>query len=103
MDSQTFSFLEPWRALSAEQAESLLREAQAEISPSHPMYGANLVPMAHSRLADDVLFKLDDGRVAVLHLTWRRSPEPPPWPSCRIYANIDEWAGQVMIPDNELE
>jgi hypothetical protein len=103
MDLSTLRFLEPWQHLSAEQAASFLREAQLEIAPGHQLHGLNLVPIAHARLADDVLFKLDDGRIADVHLTWRRGPDPPPWPSTRIFASFNEWSERVMIPDSELE
>ncbi len=103
MDSPPPIFLEPWRPVNAEQAQQLLREALVEISPGHPLHQAILVPIAQSRLADDVLFKLDDGRVAIVHLTWRRGPELPAWPSCRIYSSFDDWAEQIMIPDHNLE
>jgi hypothetical protein len=103
MDSSSFSLLEPWRALPPERAQALLREVQIELSPGHPLYGADLTAIAVSRLADDVLFLLDDGRVANVHLTWSRGAEQNPWPSHRIYASFEEWAKQVMIPDHEWD
>src|SRR5580704_2099361 len=98
MGLSSFSFLEPWRALPPERAEALLREVQLELSAGHPLYRADLTAVAVSSLADDVLFRLDDGRVASVHLTWRRSAEQNPWPSHRIYASLEEWVSQVMIP-----
>lgn len=103
MDSSTFTFLEPWRALPAERAEALLREVQIELSPGHPLYGAKLTAIAVSRLADDVLFLLEDGRVTNVHLTWRGGAERNPWPKHRIHASFGEWAQQVMIPDHEWD
>jgi hypothetical protein len=103
MDSSSFSFLEPWRALDPERAEALLREVQIELSPGHPLYGARLTAIAVSRLADDVLFLLVDGRVSNVHLTWSRTAERKSWPSHRIYASFEEWAQQVMIPDHEWD
>jgi hypothetical protein len=103
MDSSTFSFLEPWSALPPERAEALLREVHTELSPGHPLYGAKLTAIAVSRLADDVLFLLEDGRVAKVHLTWSKAAERKSWPSHRIYASFEEWAQQVMIPDHEWD
>jgi hypothetical protein len=103
MDSATFELREPWSPLNEEQAESLVREAEREISTRQPLRGLSLVPIARSRLADDVLFKLDDGRVTDVHLTWSRSPEPPPFPRCRVYSSFDEWSEKVMIPDSQME
>jgi len=103
VDSSSFSFLEPWRALSDEQADALLRELQIELSPGHSLHGSQLAAIARSRLADDVLFRLQDGRVAEVHLTWRRSLECLPWPKHRMYKSLEEWAQQVMVPDHECE
>jgi hypothetical protein len=103
VDSSSLSFLEPWRALPPERAEALLREVRIELSPGHPLYGADLAAIAVSRIADDALFRLDDGRVAKVHLTWSRAAEQKPWPSHRIYASFEEWAQQVMIPDHEWD
>jgi len=103
MDSSSCSFLEPWSAVPLDRAEAFLREVQTELSPGHPLYGAQLRAIGASRLADDVLFWLDNGRVADVHLTWSRVAERNPWPSHRIYENFNEWAKEVMIPDHERE
>jgi hypothetical protein len=29
---------------------------------------------------DSVIFKVDDGTFALVHLTWAQHPEPDPWP-----------------------
>ena len=103
MDFSTTDFLMPWWKLDAEQAEPLLREVLVEIPPGHELYGKSLVPIARSDRADDVLFKLDDGRFASIHLTWRRALEQLPWPMCHVYANLDDWVKQIMIPESEDE
>ena len=103
MDSSSFSFLEPWGALPSERAEALLREVRIELSRGRPLFGAILTAIGASRRANDVLFGLNDGRVADVHLTWRRAAEQNPWPSHRIYASFEEWAQRVMIPDHECE
>lgn len=98
MDPARLEFVRPWEALSAEHAEMMLREVRRALSPGHPLYSLVLIPIARSQRADDVLLKLEDGRVAVVHLTWRRSHEKPPWPTCQIYMSFDEWAKEVMDP-----
>jgi hypothetical protein len=52
---------------------------------------------------DDALFALEDGtgRVAVVHLTWTRSPpETLPWPGTRLYATLEAWATTAMANDH---
>jgi hypothetical protein len=96
MDS-AFTLLEPWEKLVPGQADAFLRELQIELSPSHPLHGLNLTPVAHSARADDALFQLADGRVVEVHLTWIGKTEQPPAPPNQIYSSFQEWVQQVMI------
>ena len=97
MGQPSFSFSQPWRELSQEQADAVLREIRRELSPGHPLHGANLTPIAKSGLTDDVLLQLDDGRVADVHLTWTGCAEGSPWPRHRVFASLEEWVQQVMV------
>lgn len=101
MEQPPFSFSEPWRELISSEAEAFLREMRTELSPRHPLHGVNLKAIAASGQADDMLFQLDDGRVCQVHLTWRRSAEQPPWPRHRMFATLEEWVREVMVPDHE--
>jgi hypothetical protein len=96
-----FSFQEPWEEFLPRQAAAFVREAQTELSSGHPLHGTKLTALAHSTRADDALFQLEDGRVVEAHLTWSGRPELPPWPRHRVYASLEEWAQQVMIPSSE--
>jgi hypothetical protein len=73
-------------------AAAFLRELQ------HPWYGTKLTAIAHSRAADDVLFRIEDGGVADVHLTWSGQVEQTPWPDHDVYASVEEWVQRVMIP-----
>ncbi len=97
MEAFSFEFVNPWRGVSSENGAQLARELQLELSPGHPLYGLELIPIARSVRADDVLFRLPDSRVAAVHLTWKGGPEEPPWPSSVIYADQHEWAQNVMV------
>ena len=101
MGQTQFSYLEPWKEPSAGQAEAFLRELRIELSPGHPLDGANLRAIARSVQGDDVLFQLDDGRVCEVHLTWSRSGERHPWPRHRMFFALEEWVRKVMVPDHE--
>lgn len=96
-----FSYLEPWREVIADSAEALVRELRTEVSPGHPLHGANLRAIARSVQADDVLVQLDDGRVCEVHLTWSRSAERTPWPQHRMFSTLKDWVREVMIPEHE--
>jgi hypothetical protein len=98
---QVPSFLEPWKEPISGQAEALLREMRSELSPGHPLHGANVKAIAVSVQAGDALFQLDDGRVCQVHLTWRRSAEQPPWPRHRMFSTLEDWVREVMVPDHE--
>jgi len=101
MGQPPFSYLEPWREPFADQAEALLRELRTGRSPGHALHGVNLKAIARSNTADDVLFQLDDGRVCVVHLTWRRSVEQYPRPQHRMFSTLEDRVRDVMVPDHE--
>ena len=100
-------WLRPWQSIdeygreSAATFESVLT---GEVSPRHPLYGIPIEAIGKHIACDDVLFHLLDGsdRVAVVHLTWTRSPpERPPYPITRIFSGLEAWAEQRMRRDNE--
>jgi hypothetical protein len=102
MEQPPFSYLKPWKQSSAGPAEAFVRELRSELSPGHPLQGSNIIAIAHSLQADDVLFQLDDGRVCQVHLTWKRSAEQPPWPRHRMFSTLEDWGREVMVPDHEF-
>ena len=103
MASQRFPLLTPWQLLSAERAESFLRELHRELDCQHPLYGLSLQPVAHSGVADDVLVQGNDGQVVMVHLTWSGRAEVPPWPDYQLYASWEKWTEQVMRPEHDDE
>ena len=84
MASHRFPLLAPWQPLSAERAESFLRELHRELDHQHPLCGLSLQPMAHSRAADDVLLQGSDGQVFMVPLTWSGRVGTPPWPDYQL-------------------
>jgi hypothetical protein len=79
----------------------MVHELRTEVSPGHPLHGANLRAIARSVQSGNTLFQLDDGRVCDVHLTWSRSAERNPWPQHRVFSTLDDWVREVMIPDHE--
>ena len=50
---------------------------------------------------DDVLFQfLDADGCAVVHLTWARHPELPPWPDTKEYERFSAWQATAMARDH---
>lgn len=64
------TWLEPWGEISEDQKAFFKNELFNEVASSHPLFGLQLEPIGRSFANDDVLFSLDDTRLAVVHLTW---------------------------------
>lgn len=73
-------FREPWFRLEGEPARALEQEAATEIAPGHELYGHALEAVAKCEGCDSVVFSVSDGSFAIVHLSWIRKPEAPPWP-----------------------
>lgn len=98
-------WLEPW--CSTEDADDNYRNAfsrqlQLEIAPDHAMFGLTSRLIGRGQ-GDDALFEILDGtgRVAVVHLTWARTQERPPWPITSFYSSLLEWAELRMQLEHE--
>ncbi len=80
-----------WRPVSsAGERDQLEAELPRELSPTHILKGLGAVPVGRRVNRDDVLFRLEDGRYAQVHLTWRHEPDPC-WPSTDIYPTFEAW------------
>jgi hypothetical protein len=73
--------LEPWFRPEPRQAAALVAAVQAEIGADHELAGHQLAAVVKCGGCDEVIFSLDDGTFAQVHLTWARHPEPGPWPA----------------------
>jgi len=96
-------FLEPWVALRAdsESAKFFEHEVARELAPSHSLYGRRLRTVAKNSACDDLLFRLDDGTYAEVHLTFTRTPpERPGWPRYRAFENLADWMVASMRPEH---
>ena len=103
------TWLEPWYPVdefgpekAVEMAAALEKQFRREICCSHVLHGESVSLIARRADTDDVLFALAGGRVAEVHLTWRRGTEPDPrWPDTRIFASLEEWRRESMVPLHE--
>lgn len=72
------------------------KELRREIAPGHVLHGRDWEIIGLRVAArDDVLLRLGDESAALVHLTWRGGPEPPPWPTAAFVASVDELRAEL--------
>ena len=81
-------FREPWLRLEVRQAQAFEREAEQEIAPDHDLHGLGLSAVAKCEGCDDVVIRASDETFAMVHLTWSRKPESPPWPRTKRLGSL---------------
>jgi hypothetical protein len=99
----SISWLAPWAPIErAEERGALEAELRLELCAAHPLSRLSAVALARRRDRDDVLYEIDQGRVAEVHLTWRQGREPDArWPETTIYESASTWAEHRMRPHHE--
>ena len=85
--------LATWKPTDEETVAKLTAELARDLDPGHPLFGVAVAAVALAPDSDDVLFRLLDGsgRLAVVHLTWRKGIEALPWPFTTIYDSDVDW------------
>lgn len=71
---------ELWRPVDGETARAFEDEAATEISLGHDLHGLALTALVRCDGCDSVVYRASDGTFAIVHLSWTRKPETPPWP-----------------------
>ncbi|MES1180059.1 MAG: hypothetical protein ABUL43_02570 [Hyphomicrobium sp.] len=96
-------WLDPWYEVSDPAIrEGLAKQLAQEVGTKHALYRVRLALIARRDDTDDALFLLEDGRVAEVHMTWRKTAEPDPrWPATAIFASLEDWARARMTPLHE--
>ncbi len=75
---------EPWFAIEDARRPGFVTELNLEAAEGHPLYGVRAVAVARCEGCDRVVFRVEAPpmtRWALVHLTWSRGTEPPPWPT----------------------
>lgn len=99
-------WLEPWVPIEEYgpgAGPAMAGELTRELGPGHPLYRVPVEAIGRRGDRDDVLFRLLDGsgRVAVVHLTWTRSPpERYPWPATAFFPSVEAWVVDDMSADH---
>jgi hypothetical protein len=78
-----------WRPTEHHEAEALEHELRREVPVGHVLKGLRCLAVARNVTSDEVAYLLDDGRVGVVHLTWRIERDPG-WPQVTFVAEIPE-------------
>ena len=90
MNHRTFNdWPDGWMA-AAGQGAQLEAELARETPEGHVLFDRRVTLLATGR-ADDVLFGLDDGQVARVHLSWVVETDPI-WPATTLFPSIELWA-----------
>ena len=83
---------EGWWGIDAPVDKRVIREELAsELGEGHVLKDLAAEPIARADGADDYLFQLEDGRVAMVHLTFANRPERLPWPGTAIFETLAAW------------
>ena len=95
-------WLIPWHPVEDQrEREGLLAELHRELPRGHVLVGVRLTPIGARQDCDDVLFALEDGRVAVVHLTWSGRTEPAlDHPSTALFDSMDRFVEDEMKPEH---
>lgn len=62
---------------------------ERELSPAHVLRDRVVAALARRDDCDDVVVRLDDGRLCVVHLTWSVETNPR-FPSCDFVSEIPD-------------
>ena len=91
---------EPWALLSPDRRIPLERELEREISPGHPLHGKATTAAAARIDCDDVLFVVEGGGLAIVHLTWSRETSSR-WPHTVMVSDIETFVDEHLRPDHQ--
>jgi len=90
-----------WEPIVGNLVHTLPGELVRETAEGHALFGIKTEAIATRRGTDlDVLFRLADGsdRYAVVHLSWSKSADRPPFPWSEVYSSYDEFVLHSQEP-----
>lgn len=88
-------FLKPYQDamdMDEKNIHSLIHELKLELSDHHLLNKESFELIARKWHNDEIILELENGKIAVVHLTWKASKEVDGYPITRIYSNeLDFW------------
>ena len=94
-------FIDPYRDhidMEDSTIDSLKNELSLELHAKHKLFNQKYKMIARKINNDDVILKLKDRRIAVVHLTWKSSTEIDGYPITRIYNNeVEFWESEMKM------
>ena len=96
-------WLIPWHPVEDAGARNgLLAEFQRKLPRGHVLAGVPVTAIGRRQDCDDVLFALEDGRVAIVHLTWSGKTEPvPDHPWTVLFDSFERFVEDEMKSEHE--
>jgi hypothetical protein len=91
-----YHFYEPFEDLrdDATAAQGLAAELSQELADGHPLMTLPWTVVARALPQDEVLVRTPDG-AALVHMTWARHPEQPPYPSTLFLATVEDFEREI--------
>jgi hypothetical protein len=71
---------------------------ESEVTLGHSLFAKKVFGLARREDRDDYLFRLADGGVAEVHLTFSPA-QSPPWPIAQNFTSFQAWAAQCRPED----
>jgi hypothetical protein len=90
-----------WQPVVGDLVSGFAHELAKETAAGHMLFGLKTEAVATSQGTDlDVLFRVLDGsnRYAVVHLTWSKSADRPPFPWAEVYASYEDFVLHSQEP-----
>jgi hypothetical protein len=82
--------------------QDLSRQLETEISVDHILNNKEVKTIARRLDNDDIIFQLNEGGYAVVHLTWQKYPHSDnKWPLTKLYTNWNEVYENVILEDSK--
>ena len=107
-EQHQYEFIDPWWSTDEQDAffhQTFLNQLKIEVGPDHVMYGLPVRMIGRDGGSDDTLFEILDGsgRLALVHLTWKKGQEPLPWPLTAFFPNFEAFKMTYMVPENPYD
>ena len=80
---------EDWDVVDVKDSSKWLALLNAELNRTHPLYKRATKALARCYARDDVLYRLEDGKCAIVHLTYYRN-NADGWPRFVMFEKLED-------------